>query len=755
LRQLPAIAQKQLEKSKTTIVRPPPAQTSRAIYSPTVSPRASSSIGRHDISPSNSSASTGSTSQEPHHTNNNLVHHQQIKRSLSPRASSPHLRSYGSPPPVSISSQLQQSPLPSNSISPSPPSSLRKTRVPTLHRKKSAIGLVKRKPASNFMNLLSNDDPMQRTDGLVLLGKKLAAFPYTPIPDLASIQLDVPNAPPIEGESLKSLILSMWDDHYDYLSTWDGLTCILFRLLTFEECLPKLILDANMDDSSRRTEADVAKHQDAQLGLLRAKLFLAHQHPSLVDTLFTSLIQYGGFVGHTAAPKLISSRKDITRLPANRRKLTKQFLEWMDELVTPLIGLDKELDESMKAYEGVPTEFLQAATHASEWFEVDDHIRQVLAILLPLITTSTSGTMWHAPLVTFMNHIRLLNQRLFEMVTATYDEYSINKICRVMGIHIRLEPPVAVVPQEMVSLDIQEPIEEALDQQEPIDDVLDQQEPEEILDQQEPEEILEQQVPEEILDQQEPEEILDQQEPEEILDQQEPEEILDQQEPEVSLVEKRSEEPLKEIQPGELFEEQQPEATLDQQLSEEILDQQPPEEVLDQQPPEETLDQKPPEGASDQQPPKEQVKPELEALLPEIPLPKALEHVDEAVPYEKEIPIPQAPLQQSFDIELSNEPPVAIDEVLYQDPPPVLDIIERPLVGKLSIQERNTILDHDITPPYLKEEQPMMPCSVGTKQEKTMPDYFTSVTEAKQSTYTNNETNLPADILVRAFPLII
>jgi hypothetical protein len=520
------------------------------------------------------------------------------------------------------------------------------------------------------MNLLNNEDPMQRTEGLVLLGKKLAAFPYTPIPNLASIQLDVPNAPPVEGETLKSLLLSLWDDHYDYLSTWDGVTCILFRLLTFEECLPKLILDANVDDSGRRTEADTAKYQDAQLGLLRAKLFLAHQHPSLVDTLFTSLIQYGGFVGHTPSPKLISIKKDITRLPANRRKLTKQFLEWMDELVTPLIGLDKEMDESMKAYEGVPVEFLQSATHAFEWFEADDHVRQVLAILLPLITTSTSGTMWHAPLVTFMNHIRLLNQRLFEMVTATYDEYSVNKICRVLGIHIRLEAPVAVVPQEVtVIMDVEE-------------------------------------IPEEVLNQHQPEELLEEQQPEELLEEQQPEEIL---------------------------EEQQLEDVLDQQ--------QPPEEILDkQQLPEEILDK--------QQPPEEQVETE-----PEEPLPEAPKEIDQVVPYEQETPVPQTPLQRDFDLQLSDEPPVAVDEVLYQDPPPTLDVIGKPLVGKLSIQERNTILDHDITPPYLKEEHHIV---VSNEQEKHIPDYFTSVTEAKreheQVSYTNtttDESNLPADILVR------
>ncbi|KAI8366943.1 clasp N terminal-domain-containing protein [Choanephora cucurbitarum] len=399
LRQLPPMAQKQLEKSK---IKP---QASKSTHE---------SSNRH-LSPSNSSNSTGSTDPP------------KIKRSLSPRASSPHLRSAytSSSPPSSSHLQIPSSP-PLSSMP-----SVKKTRVPTLNRKKSALSLNKRKAPANFMMLLSSEDELQRAEGLVQLAKKLSAFPYHPQPNLATMQLDVPNAPPVDGIVLKATVLQLWDDHYDFFVTWDGLVHIMMRLLTFEESIPKLILDAHPDENVRRVWV---RDQHAKLGLARAKLFLESHHPDLVDILFSSLVHYGGFVQQTR-----NNKKDITRLPANRRKLTKAFLEWLDDLVTPLIGLKEDVDPG-NIYEGVPDGLLETSESAALWFASDQNLRQCFAILLPLILTSASGTLWHDPLIAFVKHLRLLNQRLFEMIMATYDDHSTHKICRTLGIHLRVDP---------------------------------------------------------------------------------------------------------------------------------------------------------------------------------------------------------------------------------------------------------------------------------------------------------------------------
>lgn len=403
-------------------------------------PRASSSLGKNHhqsdtihISPTNSNNSNDS-----------------VERSISPQIRSPPL-------PSSLSSHLQQQSTSTTTAT----TNMRKTRVPALHRKKSAIGLIsKRKP--HFMTLIQNDDIMLRADGFIQLSKRLSVLPYTPIINLNSIQIDIPNSPPIDGEGLKSLILSQWEENYEVLSSWDCVTNIMIKLLSFEEYVPKLILDARLDESNRRSESDISKHRFANLALVRAKLYLQCENPDLVDILFTSLVQYGGFV---ASSNTATNKKDLTRLPANRRKLTKEFLEWMDELVTPLIGLNEDIDYTEKAYEGVPdsytVDYIEKSSNTASWFESDDNVRQCLAILLPW-TISTSGTIWHLPLITFIKHVRLLNQRLFEMVTATYDDTSVSKICRTLGIHIRVEAPITVaasispVPIETVEEDEEE-----------------------------------------------------------------------------------------------------------------------------------------------------------------------------------------------------------------------------------------------------------------------------------------------------------
>jgi hypothetical protein len=259
----------------------------------------------------------------------------------------------------------------------------------------------------------------------------------------------------VDGKALKDMIMSFFTDDvhpsvYEALSEWDGITGVMLNLLTFDEYIPKLILDANMDETSRRTESDIAKYTNANAALKRAKLFLEHEHPDLIDALFSNLIQFGG-MGMDTRVKTAShtlNKKDPTRLPANRRKLTRCFLEWIDDLVKPLIGL---VDDE-KQVEGVPQEYLSKdySKQIQKWFESDDNIRQCLSILLPQVMSSSSGSISHEPLIVFVKHLRIYSPRLFETVTANFDDSGINKICRVLGIHFR--PPVeqfAPLPQHV------------------------------------------------------------------------------------------------------------------------------------------------------------------------------------------------------------------------------------------------------------------------------------------------------------------
>ncbi|KAI9477955.1 MAG: clasp N terminal-domain-containing protein [Benjaminiella poitrasii] len=392
LKQLPAIAQKQLEKSKSK-------PSAGSIHpSPILSPKKSNSLQSRSesaipISPSNSSVIS-------------------IHRSISPRAMSPHLRSFGaSPPPppalpphTSISSQLHR-PLPSSSSSTtttshshtSPPLVPSRTTTNTKPRvlvRKKSMGLIKRKHLS-LLSLLQSDDALQRTEGLLQLVKRLRhQLPYnSPLPH----QLQLSETLVVEPDTLKTILVHIWDQSPDALSNWDIVTCVLLPLFGVEEVLMKAM-------SSSTTPGTI---------LLYVKLFCQVEHPNWVDFLMHSLQQ--------TKPRLS---------PANRRKLMKIVLEWMDEL---LMATDDRYDE-------VPSEYWEPKV-ARVWFTSDENIHQCLVLLVPLVLTST--TSWHAALVSVLRHVRTLNEGLFDrtVVTLLVEEdgssQAVDKLCRLLGIRIR------------------------------------------------------------------------------------------------------------------------------------------------------------------------------------------------------------------------------------------------------------------------------------------------------------------------------
>ncbi|KAG2224308.1 hypothetical protein INT45_012877, partial [Circinella minor] len=468
LKTLPPPIKKALEKSKNAAL----ANKNRTIHSPTNSTgslRTSSSMGSHRnisdyheaVSPSTSSASNGSSGSSEQHS---IPHHEipkSMTRSISPRASSPSirstsphlLRSYGSPPP--IPSHLHTAYKPPTSPPP-PPSSTqaRKTRVPGLTRKKSTIGMNAKRKLS-IVSMLNHDDLTVRCEGLHMLARKLSGQRFNPKhPDRTFIQIESSKGM-VDGDKLKDIIWSMFQEEnvrlYEALSTWESVAGVLLKLVSFEEYVPRLILDASADAISLKTEDDVAKFEQANQALKRVKHFLKRHDPNLPEKLYAGLQEVGGFgTGPTSSLRktpsiaVLSGKKDPMRNPANRRKLTSRYLEWMDELVLPILGLEQNNNNSDDvSMDQLATEWMDpdAPDNAvSQWFESDAHIRQYLEKLFPLASTSSSGSVVHAPLVSLVGHLRLVNQKLFEIVASTYDPSTVTKISRVLGIHIRILP---------------------------------------------------------------------------------------------------------------------------------------------------------------------------------------------------------------------------------------------------------------------------------------------------------------------------
>lgn len=484
-----------MEKSKAAALAS--ASKQRGLRSPTNS---SSSLGSHrnmgdahdSVSPSSSSASNGSGTSNEQHSHHDIP--RTITRSISPRASSPSIRStsphlmrstYGSPPPVP--SQLHASYMAPPTSPPPPPATnaTRKTRVPGLSRKKSTIGSGAKRKLS-LMSMLTHDDLSMRCDGLHMLARKLASHPYSTIHDLSGIHIDSSSGA-VDGPKLKEVVWGMFQEDnvrlYETLSSWEGVAGLLMKLVPFDEYIPKLILDASADAVSLKTEDDITKFEFANQAFKKVKIFLRRHDPDLAERLFAAVDEVGGLGSSTPSLRrqasnmmmMMGGKKDPMRQPVVRRKLTSRYLEWLDELVMPILGLDVNTNEESEADLAAAAEWIGDVPDnvASTWFDSDAHVRQCLAKLLPPVSTSAPGSIVHTPLVSLVAHLRLVNQKLFEIAASAYDTSTVNKISRVLGIHIRAIPdyvcqaaPIDHEPEQVSDVDDDLQLEE----QQPIQD---------------------------------------------------------------------------------------------------------------------------------------------------------------------------------------------------------------------------------------------------------------------------------------------
>lgn len=314
--------------------------------------------------------------------------------------------------------------------------------------------------------MLKHDDLTMRCDGLHMLAKKLTAYPYTIEPNLGAIQIEGSSGP-VNGEALRDMVWDMFHEDnarlYEVLCGWECVVGLMLKLVPFEDYVTKLILDSAADPPSLKTDEGAAKAENAKIAFQRTKRFLQKNDSELAERLFIALVDVN-------APKKTANKKDQTRSPANRRKLTSHYLEWMDELVLPMVGMEPDLPPSSKEEAAAAREWLEGEDDnvACHWFESDAHLRQYLHHLLPLVSTSSSGSMVHAPLVSLVGHLRLVNPRLFETVAATFSSSMVAKISHALRIHIRVLPEyvtqAAPPPGEDDDLDEEEEEEEEEDE---------------------------------------------------------------------------------------------------------------------------------------------------------------------------------------------------------------------------------------------------------------------------------------------------
>lgn len=519
LRHLPASILKPLEKSKSASLAALSAAPMADIVTTSPSNSTNSHSQHHPVSPSSSNTSFGSlesASTKQRHlvanssnsSSNNFststatgLH----KRSMSPsllRSTSPLIfRHAGHQPSVASATVLphtasNQGSLPgsSNNSIASTVSSLRKSRVPGLSRKKSMLS-VKRK--QSILAMLQQDDLATRVEGLQALSRKLTPYSDYPV-DIATIQVDAgggANALMVDGATFQSVLLTLFTSTleqnngnpklYEALSSWDSVLGVMLKLIPFDEYLPKIMLDCAVEQQQpqqgspqQKQDDEWIKYASASRAWARTKWYLKRHDPDLAEKIYNGLMMLDGSNSGTSTyqPSPATVKKKTTMRPMERRKLTKQWLVWMDELVLSVIGLDNEdgtdvgEDDAWLSEAGEDPSLLRhglgrtywqdlfgnepnAKNVASAWFESDANVRQCLQLLLPLLLSSSPGSLWHEPLVTLVGHIRLINQKLFDMLVTTLDDPSAAKISRILGIHLRVvfAPPLSQTVQQPVT----------------------------------------------------------------------------------------------------------------------------------------------------------------------------------------------------------------------------------------------------------------------------------------------------------------
>ncbi|RUP42689.1 hypothetical protein BC936DRAFT_138222 [Jimgerdemannia flammicorona] len=363
------------------------------------------------------------------------------------RAQSPTSRA--SPPPLPMS----QGPNTPSRRSMVPPS---KKRVP------SSSSSPKMKKLT-LLEMLKNDDPHIRCDGIVMLAHKMS---HADDPDSASARARSPRPGPSssstvnqrnardlpEDDVLVPILITYLSDPslrvFEMLMGSEGIR-VLSRVVPFDIVVPTLLLISDDEEKQGKKSDEQRRIELAQRGLRRLKTYLGRRDRELGDKLLKCLSAIGGAGGPPRRAK-----KDEMSVPL-KRKVTRGIVEWMDEIVKREVGLYE--DEEVTSYStsgggllGVVEDDRESVFSmtseadedpetwlAGEWFQDDVNVKQYLNRLLPVLTKTPVSSVVHTPLVLLIAHLRLVNEKVFETVVFTFDEDIVGRVGKQLGVTLR------------------------------------------------------------------------------------------------------------------------------------------------------------------------------------------------------------------------------------------------------------------------------------------------------------------------------
>lgn len=229
---------------------------------------------------------------------------------------------------------------------------------------------------------------------------------------------------------------------FEMLMASEGIR-VLARVVAFETFTPRLLLISAEEEKKGKQPDDQRRVDIAQLGLKRIKKYLGRRDYELGDRLIKCLVAIGGAGGPPRRAGPNTKKDDMSSM--DLRRVTRGLLEWMDELVKREVGLYED-EESGAAYAGgsnlgVSDDDRESVLSsdedqwlAGEWFQDDLNVKQYLIRLVPVLTSTSAGSIVHEPLVSLVAHLKMLNQRTFDTVVFTFDEEVVEGVAQHLGL---------------------------------------------------------------------------------------------------------------------------------------------------------------------------------------------------------------------------------------------------------------------------------------------------------------------------------
>jgi hypothetical protein len=279
----------------------------------------------------------------------------------------------------------------------------------------------------SLTEVIRSEDENVRSTGILTIAEKLLEVHYS-FGKESYTSLDLP-----ENSLLVSALLSNLQSPNSSgcitLMSWDGIAGVIGKLCSVDQFSLPLIIAMERELNNSRG------YSILKAGYRRWKRLLRKFDANLGETLLKC------FLTTMANRQQTNGSQGSSHLDTNsRHKVAIALIEWMDELVSVVVGLYADDTEDPEDDDETATAWLgQAEDLAPSWFEQDQNLRKYLTKLIPILLSTTPSTSQYIPLVQLIGHLRLVHESVFQAILLSLDVSVAERVCRSLGISSPLQ----------------------------------------------------------------------------------------------------------------------------------------------------------------------------------------------------------------------------------------------------------------------------------------------------------------------------